>query len=129
MRNKTENRCTSPRRAQGILAAAALAGMLFAAPIASAHPQAMIDRVTASDTTSTLDPIATGSIGTTLSQAHAALDKNGIDHAVAGTLSSVQIPSYLSILADRRILVLLSLIGLCVVWINRTPQNRDDGKN
>lgn len=76
-----------------------------------------------------LDPLSTGSIGGTVNQARNTLENTRIDHAVANSMSSVQIPSYLSMLADRRILVLLSLIGLFVVWINRTPQSRDDSKH
>jgi hypothetical protein len=116
-------------RNRGVLVAAALASMLLAAPLASAHAETKRDSVATSDTTSGLDPLITNSIGTTLSNAHSALDKDGLDHTLASALSPVQIPSYLSILSDRRILVLLSMIGLCVVWINRSPQSRDDNKN
>lgn len=113
-----------------MVATALLAGLLFMAPMARAQTIApAIAPAPHSTSTMALDPLSTGSIGTTANQARATLQNNGIDRAVASSMSSVQIPSYLSMLADRRILVLLSLIGLCVVWINRAPASRDDNKN
>lgn len=105
---------------------AVLAGLLLAAPMASANAETTAVPLSTSDTASGLDPLETGSIGTTLNQARTAVEAANHD---SKSVSPVQIPPYLSILSDRRILVLLSLIGLAVVWINRNAHSRDDNKN
>lgn len=105
---------------------AVLAGLLLAAPMANASAEPTIKPLSATSTAADLDPISTGSIGTTLNQARTTME--AANHNPKN-LSPVQIPPYLSILSDRRILVLLSLIGLAVVWINRNAHSRDDNKN
>jgi hypothetical protein len=115
-------------RVSAILVAASFACLSLTAPIASAQSDEPAEWTSRSPSVTALDPLSTGSIGTTANQARNTLENTHIDRAVANSMSSVQIPSYLSLLADRRILVLLSLIGLFVVWINRTPQSRDDSK-
>lgn len=126
MRNMTENQRISAIRASGVILMAVLAGLLLAAPMANASAESTTTPLSATSTATALDPISTGSIGTTLNQARTTMEAANHDPK---NLSPVQIPPYLSILSDRRILVLLSLIGLAVVWINRNAHSRDDNKN
>jgi hypothetical protein len=129
MRNTIENPPGRRLKIHSVLMALTVASLALLAPLASANAQALPAQTSQSTTPMALDPLSTGSIGGTVNQARNTLENTRIDHAVANSMSSVQIPSYLSMLADRRILVLLSLIGLFVVWINRTPQSRDDSKH
>ncbi|MGG7518636.1 hypothetical protein ACQ3G6_12175 [Allorhizobium undicola] len=64
-----------------------------------------------------VDAISTGSIATSLHAAGTAL--------AGAQTATVHVPDSLSVLADRRLLVVLAAIGLAVVWINRLPPNRD----
>ncbi|BCH63335.1 hypothetical protein RvVAT039_05510 [Agrobacterium vitis] len=78
-----------------------------------------------------VDTMETGSIALPITQkdllSNTLAHNNGVDRAVAGTVSSVHVPGYLSMLADRRVLALLSLFGLLVVWLNRAPpKNNQD---
>ncbi|MVA23790.1 hypothetical protein [Agrobacterium vitis] len=78
-----------------------------------------------------VDTMETGSIALPITQkdllSNTLARNNGVDRAVAGTVSSVHVPGYLSVLADRRVLALLSLFGLLVVWLNRAPpKNNQD---
>lgn len=136
MTQKTENQLGRRLRIRAVFASLAVIGVTIFAPIASASatvaPQSVVqiaDAVTQPASQTALDLLSTGSIGTTANQARNTLDNTHIDRAVANSVSSVQIPSYLSMLADRRILVMLSLIGLFVVWINRTPPSREDKRS
>lgn len=129
MKSRTEKQPSGLSRLCAIFASVTVAGLLLMAPMANANSNVSVEQTSKSSSTTALDTLATGSIGTTATHAKSALQGSNIDHAVASSMSSVQIPSYLTMLADRRILVLLSLIGLFVVWINRMPQNRDDSKN
>lgn len=138
MTQKTENQLGRRLRIRAVFASLTVVGVSMFGPIASAsaaaavEPQSVVqiaDAVTQPASQTALDLLSTGSIGTTANQARNTLDNTHIDRAVANSVSSVQIPSYLSMLADRRILVMLSLIGLFVVWINRTPPNREDKRS
>jgi len=78
-----------------------------------------------------VDDIETGSIALPITQSGVLTTtlarSSGVDKAVAGSVASVHVPAYLSVLADRRVLAMLCLFGLLIVWINRTPpkNNRD----
>lgn len=136
MRHETENQLGKRLRVCAVLAALTVAGVSMFAPLASAETASAVEQASVVETSVVLasqpvsqmapDPLSTGSIGTTVNQARDNLENTHIDRAVANSMSSLQIPSYLSMLADRRILVMLSLFGLFLVWINRTPQSRDD---
>ncbi|MDQ0454527.1 hypothetical protein [Rhizobium paknamense] len=72
------------------------------------------------DDAARVDTVETGSIATAT---HAA------GHAIqAQAAGSLHVPDSLSVLADRRLLVVLAGLGLALVWINRLPPSKKDGR-
>ncbi|MCF1482970.1 MULTISPECIES: hypothetical protein [Rhizobium/Agrobacterium group] len=137
-RNRTENTPSKPwdfSRKTMFAAWIALAALTLPTAWVSAAPASgqPAPSVAASTTPGqpSVDTMETGSIALPITQkdllTNTLARNNGVDRAVAGTVSSVHVPGYLSVLADRRVLALLSLFGLLVVWLNRAPpKNNQD---
>ncbi|MUZ97709.1 hypothetical protein GOZ96_13945 [Agrobacterium vitis] len=137
-RNRTENNPSKPwdfGRKTMFAAWIALAAFTLPTAWVSAAPASGQQAPSVAASTMTdqtpVDTMETGSIALPITQkdllSNTLARNNGVDRAVAGTVSSVHVPGYLSVLADRRVLALLSLFGLLIVWLNRAPpKNNQD---